>query len=97
MDAAPDLSRCLAPRPPQLPGVASGTDYLSRWPATDERAGAQMIGRAPPALAQQIAEDSVVDGGGVVERIALENAVSVSSVLLLAKAAMTELPGPRPG
>ena len=94
MDAAPDLSRCLAPRPPQLPGVASGTDYLSRWPATDERAGAQMIGRAPPA--RQIAEDSVVDGGGVVERIALENAVSVSSVLLLAKAAMTELPGPRP-
>ena len=67
---------------------------LSRWPATDERAGAQMIGRAPPA--RQIAEDSVVDGGGVVERIAPENAVSVSSVLLLAKAAMTELPEPRP-
>lgn len=69
---------------------------LSRWPATDERAGAQMIGRAPPAPARQIAEDPVVVGGGVVERIALENAVSVSSVLLLAKAAMTELPEPRP-
>jgi chaperonin GroEL len=94
----------------------------------DERTGVQIIGRALQAPARQIAENSAVDGGVVVERmlagqgnlgfdaakkryvdlleagivdatkvvrIALENAVSVSSVLLLTEAVMTELPEPR--
>ncbi|WP_426663879.1 chaperonin GroEL [Rhodanobacter aciditrophus] len=94
----------------------------------DERTGVQIIGRALQAPARQIAENSAVDGGVVVERmlagqgnlgfdaakkryvdlmeagivdatkvvrIALENAVSVSSVLLLTEAVMTELPEPK--
>jgi chaperonin GroEL len=94
----------------------------------DERTGVQILGRALQAPARQIAENSAVDGGVVVERmlasggntgfdavskqyvdlvdagivdptkvvrIALENAVSVSSVLLLTEATMTELPEPR--
>lgn len=94
----------------------------------DERTGVQILGRALQAPARQIAENSAVDGGVVVERmlggsgnigfdavhkqyvdlieagivdptkvvrIALENAVSVSSVLLLTEATMTELPEPK--
>lgn len=94
----------------------------------DERTGVQIIGRALQVPARQIAENSAVDGGVVVERmlanpgnvgfdaekkqyvdliaagivdptkvvrIALENAVSVASVLLLTEAVMTELPEPK--
>jgi len=91
----------------------------------DERTGLLILRRALEAPARQIAENSAVDGGVVVDRmragkgnygfdasrceyvdlieagiidptkvvrIALENAVSVASVLLLAEATLTELP-----
>ncbi len=93
----------------------------------DERTGIQVLKRALTAPARQIAENSAVDGGGVVARmlegkgsfgfdaarkeytdlieagivdpakvvrIALENAVSVASVLLLTEATMTEIEEP---
>ncbi|MEW6353496.1 MAG: chaperonin GroEL [Pseudomonadota bacterium] len=91
----------------------------------DEKTGLQILRRALAAPARQIAENSEVDGGVVVNRmltsqgalgfdaarkeyvdlvqagiidptkvvrIALENAVSVASVLLLTEATMTEIP-----
>ncbi|KAB2854743.1 MAG: chaperonin GroEL, partial [Bauldia sp.] len=91
----------------------------------DERTGVQILRRALEAPARQIAENSAVDGGVVIDRmlngqgsfgfdaarkeyvdlveagiidptkvvrIALENAVSVASVLLLTEATMTEIP-----
>ena len=91
----------------------------------DERTGLLILRRALEAPARQIAENSAMDGGVVVDRmrsgkgnfgfdaarceyvdlveagiidptkvvrIALENAVSVASVLLLAEATLTELP-----
>jgi chaperonin GroEL len=91
----------------------------------DERTGLAILKRALAAPARQIAENSAVDGGVVVQRmldgkgnfgfdaarntyvdlveagiidptkvvrIALENAVSVASVLLLTEATMTEIP-----
>jgi len=91
----------------------------------DERTGLQILRRALESPARQIAENSAVDGGVVVNRmltsegnigfdaarkeyvdlvqagiidptkvvrIALENAVSVASVLLLTEAIMTEIP-----
>ena len=91
----------------------------------DERTGLQILRRALEAPTRQIAENSTVDGGVVVDRmrcgkdnygfdaargeyvdlvqagiidptkvvrIALENAVSVASVLLLAEATLTEKP-----
>jgi chaperonin GroEL len=94
----------------------------------DERTGVQILKRALEAPARQIAENSAVDGGVVVARmadgkgafgfdaarkeyvdlveagiidptkvvrIALENAVSIASVLLLTEATMTEIPEPR--
>ena len=90
----------------------------------DEKTGVQILKRALEAPARQIAENSAVDGGVVVDRmltgdgvkgfdagqkryvnlveagiidptkvvrIALENAVSVASVLLLTEATMTEV------
>jgi chaperonin GroEL len=93
--------------------------------AGDERTGLLILRRALEAPARQIAENSAMDGGVVVDRmrsgkgnfgfdaarceyvdlveagiidptkvvrIALENAVSVASVLLLAEATLTELP-----
>jgi chaperonin GroEL len=97
----------------------------------DERTGMQILKRALETPARQIAENSAVDGGVVVERmrhgegnlgfdaarkeyvdlveagiidptkvvrIALENAVSVASLLLLTEATMTEIPEkPREG
>ena len=95
----------------------------------DEKTGLRILKRALEAPARQIAENSAVDGGAVVDRmrtgtgsygfdaakgvyvdlmeagiidatkvvrIALENAVSVASVLLLAEATLTEIPEPRP-
>lgn len=92
--------------------------------AGDERTGVQILKRALETPARQIAENSAVDGGVVVERmrqgqgnlgfdaarkeyvdlveagiidpkkvvrVALENAVSVASVLLLTEATMTEV------
>jgi chaperonin GroEL len=94
----------------------------------DERTGVQILRRALEVPSRQIAENSAVDGGVVVARmaggegnfgfdaarkqyvdlieagivdptkvvrIALENAVSVASVLLLTEATMTEIPEPR--
>jgi len=91
----------------------------------DEKTGLQILRRALEAPARQIAENSAVDGGVVVNRmltsegnlgfdaarkeyvdlvqagiidptkvvrVALENAVSVASVLLLTEATMTEIP-----
>jgi chaperonin GroEL len=91
----------------------------------DERTGVQILKRALEAPTRQIAENSAVDGGVVVARmasgkgaegfdagrkqyvdlieagivdptkvvrVALENAVSVASVLLLTEATMTEIP-----
>jgi chaperonin GroEL len=91
----------------------------------DERTGVQILRRALTAPARQIAENSAVDGGVVIDRmvggtgsigfdaarnryvdlveegiidptkvmrVALENAVSVASVLLLTEATMTEVP-----
>lgn len=91
----------------------------------DERTGILILRRALEAPVRQIAENSAVDGGVVVDRmragkgnhgfdasrceyvdlveagiidptkvvrVALENAVSVASVLLLAEATLTELP-----
>ena len=104
------------------------TEALAREEAKsegDERTGLQILRRALEAPARQIAENSAVDGGVVVNRmltsegalgfdaarkeyvdlvqagivdptkvvrIALENAVSVASVLLLTEATMTEIP-----
>ena len=95
----------------------------------DEKTGLRILKRALEAPARQIAENSAVDGGVVVDkmrtgtgnfgfdaakgeyvnlmeagiidatkvvRIALENAVSVASVLLLAEATLTEIPEPKP-
>lgn len=95
----------------------------------DERAGAMILRRAIEAPTRQIAENSGVDGGVVIERmrsatgsygfdaatgkyvdlieagiidptkvvrLALENAVSVASVLLLTEATMTEVQEPKP-
>jgi len=94
----------------------------------DERTGILILRRALEAPTRQIAENSAVDGGVVVDRmragtgdfgfdaargeyvdlvqagiidptkvvrIALENAVSVASVLLLTEATLTELPEPK--
>jgi chaperonin GroEL len=94
----------------------------------DERTGLQILRRALEAPTRQIAENSAVDGGVVVNemrkgtgnlgfdaarkeyvdlveagiidptkvvRIALENAVSVASVLLLTEATLTEVPEPK--
>jgi chaperonin GroEL len=94
----------------------------------DERTGLQILRRALESPARQIAENSEVDGGVVVNqmrtgagsvgfdaarkeyvdlfeagivdptkvvRIALENAVSVASVLLLTEATLTEVPEPK--
>ncbi len=94
----------------------------------DERSGAQILRRALEAPARQIAENSGVDGGVVVDRmrtgsgnfgfdaaegkyvdlveagiidptkvvrLALENAVSLASGLLLTEATMTEVPEPK--
>ena len=91
----------------------------------DERTGLAILKRSLEAPARQIAENSAVDGGVVVERmragsgnhgfdaarreyvdlvaagiidptkvvrIALENAVSAASLLLLTEAVMTEMP-----
>ena len=96
----------------------------------DERTGVQILKRALEAPVRQIAENSAVDGGVVVQkmiegtgnfgfdagrkqyvdlveagiidptkvvRVALENAVSVASVLLLTEATMTEIPEPPSG
>ncbi len=96
--------------------------------AGDERTGALILKRALEAPTRQIAENSGVDGGVVVDRmrngsgaygfdascgryvdlveagiidptkvvrIALENAVSVASVLLLTDATLTEVPEPK--
>jgi chaperonin GroEL len=104
------------------------TEALAREEAKsdgDEKTGLQILKRALEAPARQIAENSAVDGGVVVNRmltsegnlgfdaarkeyvdlvqagiidptkvvrIALENAVSVASVLLLTEATMTEIP-----
>jgi chaperonin GroEL len=95
----------------------------------DERTGIQILRRALEAPTRQLAENSGVDGGVVIEkmragtgnygfdaaagtytdlveagivdptkvvRLALENAVSVASVLLLTEATLTELPEPKP-
>jgi chaperonin GroEL len=94
----------------------------------DERTGLQILRRALEAPTRQIAENSAVDGGVVVNemrkgignlgfdaarkeyvdlveagiidptkvvRIAMENAVSVASVLLLTEATLTEVPEPK--
>ena len=94
----------------------------------DEKTGLRILKRALEAPTRQIAENSAVDGGVVVDkmrtgtgnfgfdaakgvyvdlmeagiidatkvvRIALENAVSVASVLLLAEATLTEIPEPK--
>jgi chaperonin GroEL len=91
----------------------------------DEKTGVQILKRALEAPTRQIAENSAIDGGVVVDRmaksegsfgfdaarkeyvdlveagiidptkvirIALENAVSVASLLLLTEATMTEIP-----
>ena len=95
----------------------------------DERTGIQILRRALEAPTRQLAENSDVDGGVVVEkmrsgsgnygfdaaagvyldlveagivdptkvvRLALENAVSVASVLLLTEATLTEIPESKP-
>ena len=95
----------------------------------DERTGLQILRRALDAPTRQIAENSGVDGGVVVNRmrsgtgnigfdaarqkyvdlfeagiidptkvvrVALENAVSVASVLLLTEATLTEVPEEKP-
>ncbi len=94
----------------------------------DERTGVRLLKRALEAPAWQIAENSAVDGGVVIDRmrsgtqnygfdaeagqyvdlmaagiidptkvvrVALENAVSVASTLLLTEATMTEIPEPK--
>ena len=96
----------------------------------DERTGVRMLRHAVEAPTRQIAENSSVDGGVVVDRmrtgsgnfgfdaatgryvdlvqagiidptkvvrLALENAVSVASVLLLTEATLTEIPEKRNG
>jgi chaperonin GroEL len=104
------------------------TDAMSRLEAQcegDERTGVQILKRALESPARQIAVNSAVDGGVVVNkmlegavnvgfdaarnryvdlfeagiidptkvvRVALENAVSVASVLLLTEATLTEIP-----
>jgi chaperonin GroEL len=95
----------------------------------DERTGIQILRRALEAPTRQLAENSGVDGGVVIEkmksgtgnhgfdaaagayvdlveagivdptkvvRLALENAVSVASVLLLTEATLTEIPEAKP-
>jgi chaperonin GroEL len=104
-----------------VPAVAALEEKCSG----DERTGVQILRRSMEAPARQIAENSSVDGGVVIDRMlnstgnvgfdaarkeyvdlleagivdpakvvrmALENAVSVASVLLLTEATMTEKP-----
>ena len=111
------VSRCFAAR-------KRSTEEEERTTG-DERTGIQILKRSLEVPTRQIAENSAVDGGVVVNemrkstgaigydaalnryvdlfeagivdptkvvRIALENAVSVASVLLLTEATMTELP-----
>ncbi|KPL27722.1 MAG: molecular chaperone GroEL [Acidithiobacillales bacterium SM1_46] len=109
-------------------GLLRATNAVAREEASaegDEKTGLQILRRALESPARQIAENSAVDGGVVVNRmltsegnlgfdaarqeyvdlvqagiidptkvvrIALENAVSVASVLLLTEATMTEIP-----
>jgi chaperonin GroEL len=94
----------------------------------DEQTGVRILKRALEAPTRQIAENSAVDGGVVVDRmrlgtgnygfdaarseyvdlieagiidptkvvrVALENAISVASVLLLTEATLTEVPEPK--
>ena len=108
-----------------IPAVAS----LETQCEGDERTGVQILKRALEVPARQIAVNSAVDGGVVVDRmlhgdgatgfdaarkiyvdlfdagiidpvkvlrVALENAVSVASVLLLTEATLTDLPEPKP-
>jgi len=103
-------------------------ETLAEQCSGDERTGVQILRRALEAPTRQIAENSAVDGGVVVDRMlgtqgsigfdaarreyvdlieagivdpakvvrmALENAVSVASVLLLTEATMTEKPEKR--
>ena len=103
----------------------SAVNALEAQCSGDERTGVQILKRALEAPIRQIAENSAVDAGVVVDRmlnasgalgfdaagnryvdlfeegiidaakvvrIALENAVSVASVLLLTEATMTERP-----
>jgi len=105
--------------------VSSGLQAVESECSGDERTGVQILRRALEAPARQIAENSAMDGGVVVDRMlngsgnigfdaaskkfvdlveagivdpakvvrtALENAVSVSGVLLLTEATMTEKP-----
>ncbi|MBK6597567.1 MAG: chaperonin GroEL [Proteobacteria bacterium] len=107
--------------------VAAGLATEEADCSGDERTGIQILRRALEVPARQIAENSAVDGGVVVDRmrnstgnvgfdaaanayvdlieagiidpakvmrIAVENAVSVASVLLLTEATMTEIPEP---
>jgi chaperonin GroEL len=108
-----------------IQAVEAAAEYVEG----DERTGMLILRRALEAPTRQIAENSGVDGGVVVDRmraatgnigfnaatreyvdlveagiidptkvvrIALENAVSVSGVLLLAEATLTEIPEPKP-
>jgi chaperonin GroEL len=108
-----------------VPAVAA----LEKDCIDDERTGVQILRRALEAPARQIAANSAVDGGVVVDRmlngsgtigfdaarntyvdlfeagiidpakvvrVALENAVSVASILLLTEATLTELPEKAP-
>jgi chaperonin GroEL len=108
--------------------VVEAVDREEQKSEGDERTGLQILKRALEAPTRQIAENSAVDGGVVVNemrkgtgnlgfdaarkeyvdlveagivdptkvvRVALENAVSVASVLLLTEATLTEMPEPR--
>jgi chaperonin GroEL len=108
-----------------IPAVAA----VEKDCSDDERTGVQILRRALEAPARQIAANSSVDGGVVVERmlhsegaigfdaarkeyvdlfeagiidpakvvrVALENAVSVASILLLTEATLTDLPEKTP-
>jgi chaperonin GroEL len=108
-----------------VPAVAAEESHCEG----DERTGLQILRRALEIPTRQIADNSALDGGVVVERmrsgsgnqgidaatgayvdlveagivdatkvvrLALENAVSVASMLLLTEATLTELPEPKP-
>jgi len=107
--------------------VIAAVDKEAQATEGDERTGLRMLKHALEAPARQIAENSALDGGVVVEkmrsgtgnlgldastgqyvdlfeagiidptkvvRVALENAVSVASVLLLTEATLTEIEEP---
>ena len=85
------LERALSrPRPARSPRTRPST-AASWWPRCSEGKGNYGFDAAPQGNYVDLVEAGIIDPTKVV-RVALENAVSVASMLLLTEATMTEIP-----